>query len=440
MTRHGQHGTPWPDAVKLAAAAARPLPAVELPLFNAVGHTCAADVRGLIPVPHYDSSAMDGWAVTGPEPWRLLPAAARLEPGQAVGIVTGGLLPAGADAVLRSEYGAVDEYAAGNEVVAGRGDPAGHGAGAASASGLSLLRTNGRGPADEPAPGHHIRRAGQELAAGEVAICAGTVVNPAHAAIAAVCGHDVLSVYPHPAVRLVFTGDEVDAAGIPAPGRVRDTFGPQLAHVVTALGGDVAGELRLPDQLAPLTEAITDPRYDVVITTGGTGTSDADHLRSALAEAGAELLVSSVSMRPGHPALLARLPGGRWLVGLPGNPLAAMMAVLTLVEPLLAGFNGRGESRAAAQAHPRVLSGTELPPLPGRHRLVPCTFTPGGRAVPVEWVGPSMMRGLAAAHAVMVVPPPGLRAGEPVELLELPWFAAGGTARGSGRAASPNRP
>ena len=224
-----------------------------------------------------------------------------------------------------------------------------------------------RGPTQrELAAGRHIRPAGEETAAGAVVVAAGTVLTPAHLAVAAVCGHDALPVAAVPRVALLLTGDEVVTSGIPAPGRVRDTFGPTLPAIIARFGGHVAGSRRLPDDFTATAEAIAGCGGDVVVTTGGTGTSAADHLRRVLDAAGAAIVVPSIRMRPGHPALLARLPDGRPLVGLPGNPLAAMMALLTLADPLLAGMTGRPPAPLRT-----VRAGTALRPLHNQDRLVP---------------------------------------------------------------------
>lgn len=370
-----------------AAGSAAVASASLLPLEACAGLTLAADVLAKNPVPHYASSAMDGWAVAGDGPWRLL-AAGPLSPGRAMPVVTGGLMPDGASAVLRSEYGSVQGGVL--ELVPGVA-------------------------AGEPPAGRHIRPAGEEARTGETMITAGTVLNPAHLAIAAVCGHDVLSVIRRPQVALLFTGDEVVTSGIPAPGTVRDTFGPALPAIIARLGGVPAQPLRLPDDFATQLEAVRGCGADVVVTTGGTGHSRADQLRPVLAELGARILVPSIRMRPGHPALLARLPGGRLLVGLPGNPLAAVMALLTLGAPLLAGLNALPLPPLGA-----VPAGVRLPPLEGRDRLIPYALTAAG-AVPAERTGSAMMRGLAGADGVAVVPAAGAAAGEVLRTLPLPW-------------------
>jgi molybdopterin molybdotransferase len=148
-----------------------------------------------------------------------------------------------------------------------------------------------------------------------------------------------------------------------------------------------------------------------VLTSGSTAAGPADHVHAVLADLGGRLVVDGVAVRPGHPMLLAEVDGTP-VVGLPGNPLAAVSALLTLLQPLLAGMRGsvpagtRRRIEVALTGHPRDT------------RLVPLT---GGR--PSLHRGPAMLRGLVSADVMAVVPPGGLPAGAPVEALVLPWPA-----------------
>lgn len=402
---------PWSEARHIAFGCAGPLPDVGVPLAEAVGRILTRDVTALQDLPHYASSAMDGWAVNGPGPWLLagsgqrapLPTAPNrfLPANSAAVIATGGLVPHGADAVLRKEGGVAKRDANGNDVL--------------------TLRPDAK--AGEPSTGQHIRPAGQEARSGDVLLPAGTVLNPAHVALAAAAGHDTVHVRARPAVAVVLTGAEVVTQGLPAPGQVRDTFGPQLGNVVSLLGGVAGGPQRIGDSFGEWLDALDSPLTsqgawaDVIITTGGTGKSGTDHLRTAVDALGGQLLVDGIAMRPGHPAVLAGLPDGRFVIGLPGNPLAAMMALLTLGAPLLASLGG-------AELPPMhlVMSGCDIEGDKGRTRLLPCRFL-SGLAFPVQHAGPGMMRGLAWADAVMAVPPQGVDSGEPVTVLPLPWTA-----------------
>ena len=222
---------------------------------------------------------------------------------------------------------------------------------------------------------------------------------------------------------------------------MRDTFGPQLAGVVEMLGGICAGETKIGDSYAEWLTALedTDPAgafgesavgqpsgsaaaellpADVVITTGGTGRSGTDHLRRSVTELGGRLLIDGIAMRPGHPAVLAELPDGRFIIGLPGNPLAAMMALSTLGAPLLAALGHRTVPPVT-----EVPCGSTIDPDPGRTRLMPFRLV-YGMASPAQHTGPGMMRGLAAADGVLVVPPHGVQLGEPVPAFALPWGPA----------------
>jgi molybdopterin molybdotransferase len=342
---------------------------------------------------------MDGWAVNGSGPWILSGPGLTLPPDQASTIATGGLVPSGAHSILRKESGQITH------------DPEGN----------LLLALNQNAKHGEPRPGQHIRHAGEEASAGEVLIPAGTMLNPAHIALAAMAGYDELQVQAKPMVAIILTGSEVVTAGVPGPGQVRDTFGPQLGTVISLLGGIPGSPLRIGDSYDEWLTALADSEVlpgqppDLTITTGGTGRSGTDHFRAAVAALGGRLLLDGVAMRPGHPAVLAELPVGRFVVGLPGNPLAAMMALTTLAEPLLAALGNR-----PLKGVEHVTSGADVDPDPGRTRLVPCKFI-HGLAFPTSHSGPGMMRGLAWADGVMAVPPDGVQSGEPVPVLPLPW-------------------
>lgn len=388
----------WADARAAAHAAPRPLPAETITLAQATGRILSRNMVAITDVPHYASSAMDGWAVAGDRPWRLVQADApapgesvRLEPGEAVPVLTGGLVPEGTRAVLRGENGSVS--------------PGG------------LLEPSATAGHDEPTDGMHIRSRAEEAQAGETVIVAGTLLNPAHVALAAVCGHDTLPVAPRPSVGLVYTGDEVVTSGIPDPGHVRDSFGPALPALIGMLGARVSGERRVPDRLERLADAIeaVGASAQVVVTTGGTGHSSADHLREALRMRGARRLIPSVAMRPGGPSLLADLGDGRLLVGLPGNPLAAMMGLFTLLAPVLRGIQG-----LAPEPLVSVRVDEPIWPTPGRTRLLPYRNS-AGSAHPSAWNASGMLRGLASSDGVLACPPEGVAAGASVDAFELPW-------------------
>lgn len=382
-----QRSMSWSAARTRAYEAAAPAPAVRRPLADCAGATLAGALTARIALPPWDIAAMDGFAVAGSGPWALVgevlagdAADGGLRPGQAVAIATGARLPAGTTAVLQVEHA---EQRAGLV----------HG---------------------EVEQGRHVRRAGEECAAGQELLPTGTAVTGTVLGLAAACGHDDLLVRLPPDVLALVTGDELLADGLPRAGRVRDALGPQLPRLVAAHGGRLAGLSHLRDESDLLRKAVDAAEVPVVVVTGASSAGPADHLRPVLADLGAELLVDGVACRPGHPQLLARLTDGRFVVGLPGNPLAALVAAATVLAPLLAGLTGR-ELRSD-----RALAGQALPASPSGTRLVPVRRD-GLHVAPVPGTGAGMLRGAALADALAVVPPDtDLAPGAEVELLALP--------------------
>ncbi|MFF4650205.1 molybdopterin molybdotransferase MoeA [Streptomyces sp. NPDC001380] len=408
---------PWQRARATArAAAVRPLPAAEADLADALGRALAEPLVARTDLPPFDTSAMDGWAVAGPGPWvlrgRVLAGqqpAGPLADGTAVRIATGAPLPPGATAVLRREHGTVER----------RGTPGRDGGAAAADPGEDTGVLHDRAP--RPAePGRDVRPRGQECRRGEPLLPAGTAVTPAVLGLAAAAGCDRLAVHRRPTVELLLLGDELLESGPPRDGLVRDALGPLLVPWLEACGAGVVGRRMVRDDRGLLRDALRRSPADVVVTTGGTAAGPVDFLHAALDEAGGRLLVDSVAVRPGHPMLLAALPpaapGGapRTLVGLPGNPLAAVAGAATLAVPLLRALGGH-----PAAAPRRAPAAADLAGHPRDTRLLPVRLTARG-ADPLAFDGPAMLRGFALADALAAVPPGGLAAGEPVELLEAP--------------------
>ncbi|MGW3358245.1 molybdopterin molybdotransferase MoeA [Streptomyces bungoensis] len=403
--RHGEHGherhraTPWTRARETAARAARSTgrrTPVSVPLADALGLVLAAPLDALTDLPSFDTSAMDGWAVAGPGPWEVrdegvLAGHGRPGPltdGEAVRIATGARIPADTTAVLRSEHGRTDAQ--------GR---------------LHATRELGHG--------QDIRPRGQECRNGDQLLPVGTLVTPAVLGLAAAAGYDTVTTVPRPRVEVLVLGDELLNAGLPHDGLIRDALGPMLPPWLRAMGAEVTSVRRLGDDARALRRALTTSTADLVVTTGGTAAGPVDHVHPTLERIGAELLVDGVKVRPGHPMLLARVKENQHLVGLPGNPLAAVSGLLTLAEPLLRTL----AARPAPEPYTLPLS-EAVQGHPYDTRLIPVVLR-GDRAVPLHYNGPAMLRGVAAADALAVVPPGGARPGEETELLDLPWAAAG---------------
>ncbi|BDZ47250.1 molybdopterin molybdotransferase MoeA [Naasia aerilata] len=363
------------------------------PLEAAAGRTLAAALVAPVDVPGCDTSAMDGWAVAGAPPWRVgdaIPVGSAPDPrplvsGTARPIATGAPVPPGAG-ILRREHG---------EERDGRLTP--------------------RTGTAAPAAGKDVRPAGSDVAAGEVVLPAGSRLTPPALALAAICGMDELEVRVPPRVLLLVVGEEIEVSGVPSPGRVRDAYGPQLPGVLAALGAGEVDVRHLGGDADQLLAELGVSDADLVVTTGGTSQGPTDHVRAAAASRGWSAVVDGVAMRPGHPVLLAIGPSGRPLLALPGNPFAAMVALLSLGVPLLDGMLGRRTpSPVPAPAAVELEN-------PGRGvRVLACRRSADG-VVPLPQQGPATLRGLAEADVLALVPIGGTRAGAPVPVLSLPW-------------------
>lgn len=383
----------WDDVRRAATDAAKPLSSRLCGLTEANGRVLADAIRALVDLPLADVSAMDGWAVAGDGPWqvsgRVLNGAAPRGPlveGQAVGIGTGGVVPRGTTAIVRREHG---------DVVGQRlrwSPPAG--------GGLGLK---------------DVRPRGDEARCGDVMIPAGTRLDAMSLALAASVGHDELAVAALPEVEVLVTGDEVDLSGLPTPGRVRDSVSPALDGMVRGAGASVTAVAAVPDDVEELAARLGDSAADLVITTGGTAVGEADHLREALHLIRAEILVDGLAVRPGAPSILALRPDGRLVAGLPGNPFAAIVGFLALVEPALRAMTQERERPATYEP-----LGTDLDAFERGTRILP--FTRGASGVfPTSWTGSSMLRGLASADGLMVVRRGPAIAGTPVQTLAPLW-------------------
>jgi molybdopterin molybdotransferase len=372
VARHASAVLPWDVARELAHATGTPLKAVSKPLSDAGGLVLASPLVSPVAVPPVDRAAMDGYAVCGGGPWRVVghvgvgcSAPVVLTVGEACSITTGAAVPSGATSVVRDE----------DAVLVGE-----------------LLQ----GPAE---PGRHIRRAGEECQVDETLLPAGVVVDPPVLGLAASVGLNRLTVIPQPRVSSFVTGDELVHRGASGPGQVRDAIGPMLPGLITRAGALNAAMTHLADDRDALIDALASADADLILVSGSSASGPADHLRPALSALGAELIVDGVACRPGHPQALARFDDGRLVLGLPGNPLAALTAFLTLGVAAIRRM--RGLSLPALTFAP-IPGG--LPCHPRSTRLVPVRVTAQG-AVPLGHGGSAMLRGAAAADALAVVDP-----------------------------------
>lgn len=311
----------WP----MVAQRITPLPGERAELLTAVGRILRADGNAVWDLPMADNSAMDGFAVRSadtdpPALLRLLAGDAYagsgspppVESATAVAIGTGGLLPPGADAVLIKEQARWD----GDFVM----------------------------PLQSSKPGDHVRRAGEELSAGEAVVPAGERLNPLHIAALAAAGVTEVEVSRRPRVRVLTSGNEVVPVGTRVrPGQVVDCNGPLLRLSIEHLVGiAVAATPPLADNASALRHSLVEAmaEADLLVVTGGVSVGDRDLVKQVLEEElGVERVFWRVAQKPGKPTY-AGYSGNTWVVGLPGNPAAVAAMWHVLVRPMLLALMG----------------------------------------------------------------------------------------------------
>lgn len=377
----------------------------QVPLAVAAGRVLAEPALSALAVPPQDCAAMDGYALraadtagAGPHHPGRLPllggelTAGRaqvppLAPGQAVRIMTGAPLPAGADAVVPWERAREE------------------------AGGLLL---------GEPVvPGSHVRRRGKELRPGAVCFPAGRLLTASEVGLLASAGCAAVSVWARPRVAVLATGSELrDLAEPAAPGReVVASNGYMLAAQVAEWGGLPDRRPPVPDDPEALARAIRSAEASVVVTTAGTGGGVHDFLTAAWAALRAEVVVPGVAIRPGQTTRVARL-GERILLGLPGGPGAAWAAFHALVGPALWAWGGLAAEPLAVRAALAEAIGTEA----GVTHLVRGRLTPAGEG----WRFAPARTG-ATGVALLEGTDRGIAAGAVVRVEVLPTRPAPGT-------------
>lgn len=297
---------------------------------QALGRVLAADVISLLDVPAHDNSAMDGFAVNsadlatdGPTSLHIVgtalagvPFAGKVGAGGTARIMTGAVLPTGADTVVIQENVQVE----GDTVIV----PAGQ------------------------RKGQHVRRAGEDVRAGSVAIQTGKRLGPAELGVIASLGGIEVKVYRPVRVAIFSTGDELCSIGAPlALGAVYDSNRYSLWGMLTRLGCEVIDMGVIKDDPLALETAFRDAAAcaDVIITSGGVSVGEADFIKSLMAQLG-EVTFWKIAMKPGRPMAFGRLRGesdqspGAWLFGLPGNPVAVMVTFYQFVRPALLKLAG----------------------------------------------------------------------------------------------------
>ena len=287
---------------------------IRVPIRGALGRVLAEDVISPVDVPAHRNSAMDGWAVRGEDlsagagttlaeigaSFAGRPYAGRVGPGQCVRIMTGGVVPEGADTVVMQER--------------------------AQAAGKSVTFAAGQ------RTGQHVRGAGEDLLRGAVALSKGRIVRPAELGLLASLGVGEVSVFRPLRVAFFSTGDELKSVGTAlGEGEIYDSNRYTIHGMLTRLGCEVLDMGVVRDDPALLEKAFREAaaNADVVITSGGVSVGEADFVKGMLAKLG-EVVFWKIAMKPGRPLAYGKI-GGAHFFGLPGNPVSVMVTFYQFV-------------------------------------------------------------------------------------------------------------
>jgi len=201
----------------------------------------------------------------------------------------------------------------------------------------------------------------------------------------------------------------------PRAGAVRDVIGPAFPAVLGSLGARPTAPVHVADTFTATAAAFAASTSDMLVVTGGTSRGRTDHARAAAADAGIDLLVDGVAMRPGHPVALGRRPDGRPVALLPGNPFAAFACLISFAGPILAGMSGREPAPFGL-----VRCGAPIR-TDARHTRLVAVRVDAGLAYELRHQGSGMLRGLSDADALAIVEPGSGGEGDAALTLRLPW-------------------
>lgn len=420
--RPGEGTTPageWGDWLAPAGAWERMLaawqpaesPAHDAPLMEASGRVLAVDVRAPLDSPAFDRSAVDGYAlraadiasVTESEPARLAFAgevpmgaasAVAVAAGQAVWVATGSMIPAGADSVVMVERSERD------------GDTV-------------LVRRQAQA-------GENIVRRGDDLRAGDLVLRAGRRLRPQDIAVLASMGVAAVSLRPRPRVAIIAGGDELVSPGEAlGPGQIYDSNSFAMAAQVASWGADPHIMPRTPDLPEAVQEALARAvgAAEIVLLSGGSSVGIKDLTADAINAAGSPgVVVHGVAMRPGRPTIIG-VVNGVLVIGIPGNPVSAMVACEVFARPAVEALLGLQPPRVAGTLGDYAVSGRlaeRVRSQLGRQDYVRVRLSDDAAGLAVYPVpgGSAVIRSMVDADGMLVVPPDrdALEAGETVEV------------------------
>lgn len=398
---------PLIDADDAAALVLKHTPVLgieKVSLAHCVGRVLAEDLVAHASLPAFPASAVDGYAVRAADAGKQLrvvgesaagrPFDGKLTPGSAVRILTGGVLPDGADCVVMVED--VEE----------KGD-------------LVTVPTSLK-------PGVNFHAPGADLRAGERVVVAGQQLGPAEIGLAAALGFPRLPVYRRPRVALMSTGDElVEVGGKPGRGQILDSNRWALLAVLREAGADVKGLGIGPDEPDALRKLVVEAlrEVDVLVTSGGVSVGTHDLIKPLLESLG-NVHVGRVKLKPGKPFTFATLPEGKVAFGLPGFPVSSLVTFEVFVRPALRKMQGFAQLQRPTLP---VRLGYDARATADRTEYQRVTLKREGRELVAETTGSqssSRLMSLAGAHALVRIPPgdQGIKVGSTVEaiILSLP--------------------
>jgi len=385
----------------------RPLPPEMVSLSEAWGRVAAAPLAARLANPPADVSAMDGYAVRAADTipgdrLRLVgeapaghPFEGAMAAGETVRIFTGSVMPRGADCVLIQENATREDDA----VLVGQ----------------------------PVAAGKHIRREGQDFAVGDEIVQAGRRLGARDVGVAAAGNHAWVAVHRRPRIALLATGDELALPGEPVPsGGITNSNTPMLAALIRASGAEPVMLPLVRDDLEAIAAAADGLRgVDMLVTLGGASVGDYDLVQAGLAKRGLEIDFWKIAMRPGKPLMHGRIgrgPEAVPMLGLPGNPVSALVCGLLFLLPAIARLSGE---QLAEPERERAVLGAPLGENDHRADHLRASLARdahGGFVVtPFPRQDSGMLRRLAASEALILRPPhaPAAQAGEPVDIIRL---------------------
>ncbi len=283
----------------------------------------------------------------------------------------------------------------------------------------TLVRLTADGPGGA---GRHVRLRGSDFQAGATLLPAGMRLGPVQIALAALAGHGALPVRARPRVAILSTGDELVLPGAPCPpGRLPASNGIMLRVMAQGAGAVIHSEQLARDDLGAMTAALLAAREaDIIVTSGGASVGDHDLVRPALEAAGGAIDFWKIAMRPGKPLIVGKLDGAI-VLGLPGNPVSAMVTGALFLLPLIRHLAGAGDPLPHARA---MTLGAPLPAIGARTEYIRAALA-DGIATPIGSRDSAAMHAAAQADALIRRPAgaPGAQAGEAVEVLD--WASLG---------------